>query len=417
MHERTSTSTHPAPARAAKEALLIALAWALHEHGTPAHRLEESLARLAGALGLPSAQFLSTPTAMHVSLGEGPAQRVHLLRATTERVDLDAIVELDAIVDALIAGRLDVAVATARVSALRARAPRHGPRALRWASAAASAAAAVFLGGSGLELLLAAGLGFGVTALAQAIERHPRARGVHAPLAAFLVSVVVTLLASGLPGLGQSVVLISALVMLVPGLTLTVAMTELASGHVVSGTARLAGAMTLMLTMLFGAALGRSLVLALVGGWTPPWPVPPLPLPAGTWIAAIATATVAFTVLLGARPRDTGWIALACGLSYGATLVGAHALGAELGAFVAAATVGVASNLFARGLRRPATLLRLPGLLLLVPGSLGFRSLSSLLAADTIAGTDGLFRAALVTVALAVGLFAADLLLPPQRTL
>jgi uncharacterized membrane protein YjjB (DUF3815 family) len=61
--------------------------------------------------------------------------------------------------------------------------------------------------------------------------------------------------------------------------------------------------------------------------------------------------------------------------------------------------------------------LRLPGLLLLVPGSLGFRSLSSLLAADTIAGTDGLFRAALVTVALAVGLFAADLLLPPQRSL
>ena len=37
------------------------------------------------------------------------------------------------------------------------------------------------------------------------------------------------------------------------------AMTELAAGHLVSGTARLAGAMTLMLTMLFGAALGRSL--------------------------------------------------------------------------------------------------------------------------------------------------------------
>ena len=134
-------------------------------------------------------------------------------------------------------------------------------------------------------------------------------------------------------------------------------------------------------------------------------------------LCAIAVATAAFTVLLGARPRDAGWIAVACGLSYGAALLGAHALGAELGAFVAAATVGVASNLFARGLRRPATLLRLPGLLLLVPGSLGFRSLSSLLAADTIAGTDGLFRAALVTVALAVGLFAADLLLPPQRTL
>lgn len=126
---------------------------------------------------------------------------------------------------------------------------------------------------------------------------------------------------------------------------------------------------------------------------------------------------MALTVLLGARSRDAGWIALACGLSYGAATVGARALGPELGAFVAATAVGVASNAFARGLRRPATVLRLPGLLLLVPGSLGFRSLSSLLVADTVAGTDGLFRVALVTVALPTGLFTADLLLPPRRSL
>jgi uncharacterized membrane protein YjjP (DUF1212 family) len=413
MDERMLTTAAPAAER-----LLLSLAWALHEHGTPAHQLEESLTRLARALGLPSAQFLSTPTAMHISLGEEPAPRVHLLRASSERVDLDALAELDAIVDALVAGRLDVAAAEPRLTALRARRPRHGPRALRWASAAASAAAAVFLGGGALELVVAGGLGLGVAALAQLTARHPRARGVHAPLAAFLVSAVVTLLAATLPGLAEGVVLICALVMLMPGLTLTVAMTELASGHVVSGTARLAGAMTLMLTMLFGAALGRSLALAgtVVFAWPLPWSLSAMPLPPGTWLAAIAAATTAFTVLLGARLRDAGWIAVACGLSYGAAVVGTHALGTELGAFLAATTIGVASNLFARHLRRPATLLRLPGLLLLVPGSLGFRSLSSLLAADTVAGADGLFRVALTTVALAVGLFAADLLLPPHRS-
>lgn len=406
---------HPLSAPLPAARLLLSLARALHEHGTPAHRLEESLARLAVALQLPSAQFLSTPTAMHVSFGEGPEQRVHLLRAVSERVDLDALSELDAIVDALAAGRLDATEAEARLSALQARPTRHSPRATRWASAAASASAAVFLGGGMLELLLSALLGLGVTALAQRFAAHPRARGVHAPLAALVVSALATALAAALPGVADGVVLIAALIMLVPGLSLTVAMTELASGHVVSGTARLAGAMTLMLTMLFGAALGRALAGTLVVPH--PWPVPAVPLPPGTWLAAIAAATSAFTVLLGARPRDAGWIALACGLSYGAATLGAHALGPELGAFVAATAVGVASNAFARGLRRPATLLRLPGLLLLVPGSLGFRSLGSLLVADTVAGTDGLFRVALVTVALATGLFTADLLLPPRRSL
>ncbi|MCX4246260.1 threonine/serine exporter family protein [Paraliomyxa miuraensis] len=410
---RSAPALVPGPPPAAR--LLLRLAKALHEHGTPAHRLEQSLARLAEALELPSAQFLSTPTAMHVSFGEGPEQRVHLLRAPAERVDLDALSELDAIVDALVARRIDASTAEARLTTLSERPAPGSPRASRWASAAASASAAVFLGGGVLELGLAALLGAGVTALAQRLAGHPRAQGVHAPLAALLVSFLVSTAAAMLPGLVDAVVLISALIMLVPGLSLTVAMTELASGHVVSGTSRLAGAMTLMLTMLFGAALGRALAS---GAWVPgSWPTPTLPLPPGTWLAAIAASTLAFTVLLGARARDVGWIALICLLSYGAATMGGRALGAELGAFVAATAVGMASNAFARRLKRPATVLRLPGLLLLVPGSLGFRSLGSLLVADTVAGTDGLFRVALVTVALAVGLFTADLLLPSRRSL
>ncbi|MCA9653510.1 MAG: threonine/serine exporter family protein [Myxococcales bacterium] len=395
--------------------LVLALAEVLHEHGTPAHRLEEGLGRVARALGMRSAQFLSTPTAMHIAIGEGAGQRVFLRRTTTERVDLDALDDLDAVVEGLAAGRMGVGEAEARLLAALRRGPRHGPRAMRWATATASATAAVFLGGSTLELVAAALLGLAVGRLSQWSALLPRARAVYEPLTALAVSALVTLVVALVPGLSAAVVLVSALIMLVPGLTLTIAMTELAAGHLVSGTARLAGAMTLMLTMLFGAALGRSLA------GTIPVPVelglPSLPLPPGTWAAAIAAATVAFTVLLGARSRDAGWIALACVLSYGAARLGARALGPELGAFVGAAVVGAGANAFARWRRRPATLMRLPGLLLLVPGSLGFRSLDSLLAADTIAGTDGMFRVAMIAVALATGTFVADLLVHPRREL
>lgn len=393
---------------------MLALAEALHEHGVPAHRLEEGLARVARALGL-SAQFLSTPTAMHVAIGQGADQRVFLRRTTTERFDLDTLTQLDAVVDGVAAGWMTVREATARLRSSRKHRPRYGPAAMRWASAAASATASVFLGGDGPELLTSALLGWGVGRISQWTALLPRARTVHEPLVALVVSAVVTMLASAWPGLSAAVVLVSALIMLVPGLTLTTAMTELAAGHLVSGTARLAGAMTVMLTMLFGAALGRWL-----GGVVPIEPVLSSAgpsLPSGSWVAAIAAATVAFTVLLGARSRDAGWIAVACGLSYGAARLGAGVLGPELGAFVGAASVAGAANLFARARRRPAALLRLPGLLLLVPGSLGFRSLDSLMLADTVAGTDGMFRAAMIAVALATGTFVADLLVPSRREL
>ncbi|MCH9687746.1 MAG: threonine/serine exporter family protein [Deltaproteobacteria bacterium] len=395
--------------------VLLALAQALHEHGTPAHRLEDSLARVARALELHTAQFLSTPTAMHLAFGDGAGQRVYLCRATSERVDLATLGQLDEIVDDIVAGRLAATGALARLEALRTLGNRHSPRAKRWASATASGTAAVFLGGGLAELVLASALGWVVGALAQWSARMPRARPMHAPLAAFCVAVLVSLASAAAPGLSDGLVLVSALIMLVPGLTLTVAMTELASGHVVSGTARLAGGMTLMFTILFGAALGRPLAAALpvpVG-----WPLPALELPPGTWLACLAATTIAFTILLEARSRDAGWIAVACGVGYGAARLGAWGLGPELGAFAGAVAVGLASNAVARRFRRPATLMRLPGLLLLVPGSLGFRSLDSLLMADTIAGTDGLFRVGLVTVALATGLFAADLLLPTRRAL
>lgn len=394
---------------------VLALAQALHEHGTPAHQLEESLAQVARAVGLRDAQFLSTPTALQMAVGEGPEQRVYLRRANAERLDLDSLTELGAIVDEVLAGTLDVEAGERRLAPLRGRPPRYGPRAMRWASATASGTASIFLGGGLPELIVSSILGYGVGRLAQWTALRPRARTVHEPLTALVASIVATLTAAAWPGMSEGVVLVSALIMLVPGLSLTIAMTELAGGHLVSGTARLAGAMTPMLTMLFGAALGHKLaesvhLPALLQ-------IPATALPAGTWLAALAAATVAFTVLLGARAREAGYIGVACLLGYGASQWGAWALGTELGAFAGAAVVGLVSNGFARYMRRPTTLLRLPGLLLLVPGSLGFRSLSSFLAADTVAGTDGLFRVALVTVALAIGMFAADLLLPSRRTL
>lgn len=401
--------------RADSAHFVLALAEQLHEHGTPAHQLEQSLAAVANALGMHSCQFLSTPTAMHMAVGEGAGQRVFLRRAQGARFDLETLAGLDAIVDEVIAGGLNATEAERRLALLQDRSPRYGARAMRWASAAASGTAAIFLGGGIIEMLAASLLGYGVGVLAQWTALRPRARTVHEPLTAFAASALVTLAGVLLPGLNDGVVLVSALIMLVPGLSLTIAMTELAGGHLVSGTARLAGAMTLMLTMLFGAALGRQLANALA--LPALMPLPLIELPPGTWLAAMAAATTAFTVLLGARPRDCGWIAIACGLGFLAASMGGDALGPELGAFAGAMAVGLVSNVFARHRRRPATLLRLPGLLLLVPGSLGFRSLSSLLEADTIAGTDGLFRAALVTVALAIGMFAADLLISPRRTL
>jgi uncharacterized membrane protein YjjB (DUF3815 family) len=85
----------------------------------------------------------------------------------------------------------------------------------------------------------------------------------------------------------------------------------------------------------------------------------------------------------------------------------------ELSAFVGAFAVAVAANLYARLRRRPAAVMRTPGLLLLVPGSLGFRGLTTALQQDFSAGSQFAFRMLLVGGALVAGLLVANVLVPP----
>ena len=66
---------------------------------------------------------------------------------------------------------------------------------------------------------------------------------------------------------------------------------------------------------------------------------------------------------------------------------------------------------------RPASIVQIPGLILLVPGSIGMRSLSALLGQDVISGLETGFLAVMVAVALATGMILASALVPPRISL
>jgi uncharacterized membrane protein YjjB (DUF3815 family) len=55
-----------------------------------------------------------------------------------------------------------------------------------------------------------------------------------------------------------------------------------------------------------------------------------------------------------------------------------------------------------------------PGLLLLVPGSIGFSSLTSLLDRQTLSGVEAAFRMTLVATSLVTGLLLSNVLVQPR---
>ena len=70
--------------------------------------------------------------------------------------------------------------------------------------------------------------------------------------------------------------------------------------------------------------------------------------------------------------------------------------------------VSAGSNLFARLKRRTPMVTQVPGLLILVPGSIGLRSMQSLLGQDVEMGIATAFRVAIIGISLAAGLLAGN---------
>ncbi len=413
------TPSTPAPDRAAEppsvqrsEALVERVAELLHAYGTPAHRLERLLSRVATSLSL-EARFLSTPTSLTASFGPPAEQRTRLLRVEPGGVDLGKLVEFDELLEELEDGHISVEETSVRVEELAQAPPRHRLPAVTLAFGFASAGAAALFGGGwpevGVAFLLAAPLAF----LAGILGRQEDAARVFEPLAAGLVAGCALLFARGVQPLSEEIVTLAALIVLVPGLTMTVATVELTTRHLVSGTARLAGALTTFLMIALGLALGRTLA-----GIAPLEAVEVQVQPLPTWgtLAAVALAPLAFAVLFQARVREFGWIWVASVAGLAASTLGAR-VSPEVGPLLGALVVGLLAHFYARRVDRPAQVLLTPGILMLVPGSIGYRALDLFLSREALAGTEAFFRMAIVSVALAGGLLLAGALLPPRRSL
>jgi uncharacterized membrane protein YjjP (DUF1212 family) len=404
----------PPPSSDASVRFLVDLARALHRYGTTAHRLENALGLVARRLGL-QAQFFSTPTAVFVSILIPADPQTILIRVDPGQLDLGKLAELDAVAGEVMRGDLTVTEAGWRVAEITEAPDRYGPWLTTASFALASATAAVFFGGGWREILAGSAVGLLVGLFAWAAGSRPSVGRVFDPAAAALASFVATLLALWLPPLAVYTVTVSSLIVLVPGLSLTLAISELATRDLASGSARLAGTIMTFLAIAFGVALGAQLAWRLGGSW--PAAVTPEGLPVWGELVALALAPLGFVVLFRASGRDAPWIVLSGFVAFFAVRLGGSWLGPQLGAFVGAAAVGAGSNLFARVFDRPAAVTLVPGIVFLVPGSVGFQSLSALLERDIVSGVGTAFQMTLVASALVTGLLVANVVVPPRKAL
>lgn len=391
---------------------------ALHQAGVPAHQLEGLVQATARWMGY-KCDFWSSPTAVFLSLrtrddhDDQKPLPMQLVRLYPSATNLAATAELYELGEDLVEGRLDLETAYQRLR--QPLAPVLYSNLLQvLAGSLVSGAFAVLFHSSWLGIGVAALAGVLVGLMPIALPRLQTAGSLEA-LAALVVSLFVYGFNSLFSSIDTASIIMSGLVVLMPGLGLTIAVTELSTDHLSSGSARLAGAMVVILKLALGVLVGK--VIAGWLGWLDAgsldWAatLPPL------WFQwpALLLAGLAFAVLFNVRHRDIHLAVLAAFTGYVVSRVGVILGGVEFGVLLAALVVGLLGNLLGRWLRRPASLVRVPGIILLVPGALGYRTVTHALIGANPNPQETVLLVAILVIALVGGLLIGNTLVPPRR--
>jgi len=393
-------------------AFVLKLGRALARAGYPTHRLEDALTDVSTRLEL-RGQFFVTPTSIFASFGPDERQHTHLIRVEPGSTDLGAIASVEEIGRRVAYGRMDPAHGITELDAFEA-APSPYPT---WASLLAfvvsSACAARFLGGAMREIVAAGAVGALVGIVSLASRGSPSLARVAEAATAFAAAFALAGATRLALPMSTTIAALAGLIALLPGLPLVVAMAELVARHLVSGTSRFVGAVMTLVGLVFGVALGAAAANIVFHG--PPLTRTPVPPAGWTLGIALALAPASFLVLMRGRARHLPMVFVVCVAGFFGGRLGAAMFGPELGIVMGSLSAGVAANLASRWTGISVGVTLPPGLLLLVPGSIGFRGLALMLDDRVLDGVQAAFRMVIMLSALAAGLFAATTLAPPPR--
>ena len=398
---------------------VVELAEHLNAYGTTAQRLEGAIVSVARRIGLECEPWVN-PTGMILAFSDparppGESDTTRVVRSGLGNTDLYKLCEVDRIAEDVMGGRMQIGDGLRALRALQRPPSWRGKTMQLLGFGMASAAVAGLLRLPWLDIATAGLIGLLIGLLDIVAQRRPRLSEASDALAGLVAGAVAVAVASLVAPLNLNTVIIASLIVLLPGMALTNAVNELTSAHLVSGTARFAGALTTILKLTIGTAIALS-VAELLGLEPAVRALRPQP----DWVmwCALAVASFAFAELFRAPRRDYPLVMAAAASGYLISRYGGETFGAPAGVFLAAFAMTAAGNAYARWMNRPGALIRLPGIIMLVPGSVALRGVISLVQAQSIdAGQEAAMAALNTLMALLAGLLFGNLLISARRNL
>jgi uncharacterized membrane protein YjjP (DUF1212 family) len=416
---------------------IIDFAYAMSIYGIPSHRLEHNLMVVSNYYCL-QGNYFSTPTGIWFTFGNildinndsnNTNSHSSFVRINGSDLNLSKFMELDQLACDIASGNIEtITEARKRIKTiLKGEMLFSSPLWTILNCAGFAAIFAVLLDGTWGEIVAALVGGFIVSLILLLQARFPLLGRVAIGMCAFACGIVAILfrfiLFSTKVHLDVTLVALSGVVMLLPGLSLTTSIDELSAGHLQSGTSRLVNVMVTVIKIGIGLLLSERLDNALsssdiayayVNSETD-FIRQTLPV----WMKIITLpCMIAIIIVYFKVPRyltSYSFVILACTAAFFGDQYWPLLMSTEIAGMLNAFIIGFIGNLYSFISRRPSNVVTTCAILLLVPGYASASSINALLNKDVSTAVTTLFNAVIAASSLVTGLVAAEMIFPKRR--
>lgn len=386
---------------------ILLSAKALHENGLPTHRLEERMKVVCSSLAI-NGQFFSTPGSIFASLTIQGVTQSHMIKVTDNELNLEKIDRIEVIIQKVISKEINPQEGHEKLNQIKSSKNRYSEITTVVFMGISTAAAACVFGGELPAIVCALIIGLGIGSIGSIIRIVPQLDKVYALISAIWAVLISGFFNSYFKDFQVDIATICGLILLIPGFTFTVSVTEMVNNHLIAGLSRFTTAFITFVMLAIGIGVGESILgkMQLSQGLNS-WGI----LPAWKEWLALIFVPLGFVVLFKAKPKDFWWILIGCWISYFSFKLGTSFTSNTGAVFLASLLLGIISNLFGIKMKRNPSVMLIPGMILLVPGSLGFLSISKLVESDVVAGIQIALNMLTTSMALVLGVIFSNILL------
>lgn len=358
-------------------------------------------------------EIVALPNFLIIKLGESSQAKLDLALQRLTSIQLNQISEFIALVDQVKNRDISLKEASRKFDLVRIMKPRFNA----WMEVFGYFIACVgltMLYRSDLKAMLITGFTSILVALMIIWFRRQSRFNILLPVfAAFVVSTLTFFLTREGIISGSTNLIITPLIIFLPGAILTTGMIELASMHILSGSSRLIYGAAVLLFLFVGIAAGfnvtelHSSQVYAFEAIVFPWWAPPL----GTFLFGLGM----FIRMSGSK-RDLFWMLVVLYIAMFSQTVGERYLNPYFGAFVAATAMALSSEYIARSPHRtPALVSQVLAFWFLVPGARGLVSITSILSEDVQSAIFGLGEMVTLILAISLGTLLGTLIISPNK--